>query len=349
MARPKLVPTCTLIFTLGALGNALAQERPPGSTARETSTGDLRSAPPPRAPGDAVLPDVEGEVTRVEGDQVVINLGLEDGLTLQSRVELFRRRPGLLEGALEEVTQFVGPVVAINAASAVVDLGPNELAEPGLRARPTNKRATQDYIGPPRVPGVRLLGVVRPFIGTAPAGGGVIGELSLVARLAAPITLRAETIPLAVAGGDGNGAGLAIAQGMISFDDRYFEVGIGAGAALEGNPEDSRASFVASQLVRIGSSDGFNLLVRNAFYLDDDVFRQAYTEVGLTIPISESLALLARGGGSSLEYGFGELGMRFRVRGNGGSGTLFLTPTIGGAGVDQFFGPMVGLGAEIQL
>lgn len=293
--------------------------------------------------------EVEGRVVRVAGDKVVVNLGTESGLAAGDRIELFRREEGLLEGSLDETSLFVGPIVSINAESAVVDLGPNELVEPGTLARPTSKKTTQDYVGPPRVPGLRVLAFLRPFIGTAPAGGGAAGELSIAARLAAPLALYAEAIPLVVAGGGEGSAGLGIAQGLISFDDRYFEVGIGAGVVVEGDPGSSQTALVASQRVRIGALDGFNVLVRNAFYLDDDIFRQAYTEAGLLIPVTESLALLGRGSYSSLEYGFGELGMRFRVRGNGGPGTLYLTPTAGGAGVDRYVGPMVGLGVEAQL
>jgi hypothetical protein len=72
--------------------------------------------------------------------------------------------------------------------------------------------------------------------------------------------------------------------------------------------------------------------------------------------------LLLNGGGGNVGYGYGELGLRVLLTGNGLAGSKFLTVTAGGAGVfksgtcDPFFGscsdsisyagPMAGVGGE---
>jgi hypothetical protein len=71
--------------------------------------------------------------------------------------------------------------------------------------------------------------------------------------------------------------------------------------------------------------------------------------------------LLLNGGGGNIGYGFGELGLRVLLSGNGLAGSKFLTVTAGGAAVFQsgtcpefsfctessvYGGPMAGVGGE---
>jgi hypothetical protein len=87
------------------------------------------------------------------------------------------------------------------------------------------------------------------------------------------------------------------------------------------------------------------------------------------IPVGSRAWLLFEGGGGSAGYGYGEIGLRSLLRGNGQQGSLFLSVTLGGQGVfefrtrmcvqvdfafpcedDQIYaGPMLGIGAEYRL
>jgi hypothetical protein len=79
--------------------------------------------------------------------------------------------------------------------------------------------------------------------------------------------------------------------------------------------------------------------------------------------------MLLRGGGGGAGYGFGELGVRVLLVGNGDRGSVFFTGALGGLGVFEnttyvckeptfefdctqtvtYAGPMLGAGAEWRL
>jgi hypothetical protein len=79
------------------------------------------------------------------------------------------------------------------------------------------------------------------------------------------------------------------------------------------------------------------------------------------VPVGRGAWLRIAGGGGSLGLGFGELALRVLLAGNGDSGSVFLTPSVGGIHVFQdenclpslcgnddadYAGPMVGVGME---
>lgn len=78
------------------------------------------------------------------------------------------------------------------------------------------------------------------------------------------------------------------------------------------------------------------------------------------IPVRRGYWLLLSGGGGNVGYGFGELGLRVLMSGNGLAGSKFLTVTAGGAAVlrsqpctlfscessRSYGGPMAGVGGE---
>ena len=66
----------------------------------------------------------------------------------------------------------------------------------------------------------------------------------------------------------------------------------------------------------------------------------------LQIPVTRGYWLFAAGGGGDTGYGFGEIGLRVLVAGNGRAGSRYLSAAVGGAGVfksqscvDTEFGP----------
>lgn len=305
------------------------------------------------APGDTLAK--EGEVTRIEAEKVVVNLGSKDGLENRSRVEIFRREDGLLEGSKTEVTIAVGSVIAVNEGSAIVELGLNEVVDVGDRARLSDKPRTADFLSPPRFATTSLQGLIRPFLGVDPAGAGVMGELSLVVRASIPLSFRAELMPAAFALGSENGRADILGHALVGFDDRWFELAVGGGFLFDeessgsGPAPDTQSFGVVSQYFRLGSMDGVNTQVRLSLFSDSSRFRLAYLEGALFIPIDSRITLMSRLAGSERRFGFGEFGIRFRTHGNGGPGTLFITPTAGGAGVDEYYGPSAGISIETRL
>ena len=173
---------------------------------------------------------------------------------------------------------------------------------------------------------------------------------------------------------------------VVSYDTRAFKVGLGLGGSTinehagdiqSGSSHWDRAGVTIAQLARLGAGDGLHLEVVNSFVLADGQFAYGGTEVSLQSPaaiVSSTVWLVARGGGGTAGFGFGEVGLRVLTVGNGGAGSLFLTPTIGGATVWQevqsscdasgsiatgyngdcyrtvnFAGPMVGFGVESRF
>jgi hypothetical protein len=114
-------------------------------------------------------------------------------------------------------------------------------------------------------------------------------------------------------------------------------------------------------------------MVRNSFVVENEEFAYGGTSGQIQVSLDRLLNdtwLLLRGGGHLAGQAFGELGLRVLARGNGGAGTLFVTPSIGGAGVwgsresdcpqfqpeavqcfdrVSYAGPMVGFSVEWRL
>jgi hypothetical protein len=116
------------------------------------------------------------------------------------------------------------------------------------------------------------------------------------------------------------------------------------------------------QLIRFGARDGLNFSARTNIAL----FHSQFQFGGMTgtgqIPLTRGYWFLVSGGGGTVGYGYGELGLRVLLAGNGLAGSKFLTVTAGGVGVfrsgscDETFsscsedvsygGPMAGVGGE---
>jgi hypothetical protein len=158
-----------------------------------------------------------------------------------------------------------------------------------------------------------------------------------------------------------------------------IEMGMTASDTVAGGYEIPRFEKVRdglsiSQVARLGSLDGINLSVDNFFVLYKGEFHWGGAIGAIQSPVSDRSWLLLRGGGGIAGYAFGEIGLRVLVRGNGGPGSLFLTPSIGGAGLFgekegectvynpaggpqtvpcaeevSYAGPMVGFGMEWRI
>lgn len=323
--------------------------------------------PPPPPPATAGGKKV-GRVTRSEPGQVFISLGSLDGIARGDRVELALEHledATDYDGALSRETLAVGVVTNVTEHSARVRLGLNEDVPVGASALPTIGQLTSSLSAPPRAN--RLWDVqlfARPFVAWGELGGGALLSGAIGYRFE-HLHLQAMADPIGIADVQDNEAITAVnAAVIVSYDSQYFEMGLGFGAQTVNDPNFLLApgsGLAALQLVRFGSPDGLNISARTNVVLFHSEFQFGGMVATGQIPVTSGYWLLLNGGGGNIGYGFGELGMRVLLSGNGLAGSKFLTVTAGGAAVfrsptcDEFFtctqdltygGPMAGVGGE---
>lgn len=359
-----------------------AAQRPPKSqdppqATRQDATQSAEAEQ--KASAEQVTESPTGRVVEVRKAAVVVNLGSRDGLAQGEHIALFDLEEVALasgKAGARERLRAVGKVTAVSSTSAQVALGINESVQVGTRARETTRALTAERWGPPRAAGIwEVSATLRPFLTLGSVGLGSVSDLSVGYRFEAPVHVQLVAEPVAGAAAEGGSVAAAAANLLASFDSKWFEIGLGAGWA---NTEITSGSGLSvAQVGRIGAADGLHLRVRNMFLLSDDEFRYGATVGTVHVPISSETTLLARGGGGAAGFGYGELGLEWRVLGNGLRDTLFLTGTIGGGGVSgqtegpcpaqppptgssggssgtcfqdtSYAGPMVGLGVTWRL
>lgn len=331
----------------------------------------------PPAPSSAPARSSVGRVVRATPGEVVISLGGDDGLQRGDRVELGAQRvnaePGdeaTEDAALMGEPLAVGVVTNVTNRSAKVKLGLNESVPLGAAAFRSRAASTAALISPPRVGGVwdaRLM--ARPFAAIGELGGGFLLSGSFARRFESNFRLRAVLDPLAfsdVQSKEGVTAwNVAV---MASYDSQFFEMGAGFGGQTVNDAGfflEPGSGLSVAQLIRLGAEDGLNLSARTSVVLFHSEFAFGDMVAALQIPIDRGYWLLFGGGGGSVGYGYGELGLRVLLSGNGLAGSKFLTVSAGGAGVfrlssetcgDEFVfqcqervsfgGPMAGIGGE---
>ncbi|MDH5672137.1 MAG: hypothetical protein OEZ06_08310 [Myxococcales bacterium] len=337
------------------------------------------AATPPRRPAlpPAVAPPAparrrdRGKVIAVGPGYVDIDLGYKDGLGEGERVALLGSETSFdgssLAGGVER-EQTVGRVVDLSPNRGRVELGLNEAGQLGQAVRVTERPLSASRISPHRAAGIwELAALVRPFLIMDELGGGVLLDARAGFRSEDSYHIEAAIQPLALAtAGDGGSAPMAaIITG--GYDVHMFEVGLGLGGQTVhdvrlGSEPGSGTSII--QRLRVGARDGLHLEAWNHVTLFRSEFDWSAIRISGQLPISRGTWLRMTGSGGTLGVGFGEIGVRTLLRGNGGPDTLFLEATIGGvhvfedpprcqdfdcpAGLD-YAGPMVGLGAEWRM
>jgi hypothetical protein len=158
----------------------------------------------------------------------------------------------------------------------------------------------------------------------------------------------------------------ALALGLVSFDTRLFEIGLGVGVQTV-NDSDYEPGWALSlsQSLRFGALDGLHVSIRNDVSLFHGKFEYSAFNGEAQIPVSERGWMVLQGGGGTVGFGFFELGGKVLAIGNGTPGSVFVRGTIGYATVYQtssqsvfdattgfadddvdHAGPLVGLGIE---
>lgn len=331
-------------------------------------------APALAAPSPVVAgaPRKLGHVERTESGAVVISLGTADGISRGDHIEFAAEvaaaeagAEASEEAALSSDIIAIGVVTNVSAHSARVRLGLNESVPAGALAGVTASLTTASLSAPPRVSGRWELELMaRPFAALDQLGGGILMSGSFGYRFS-QLHLQVVLDPLGLAAVENEGDVATInAAAIASYDSHYFEMGLGFGFQTVNETSfltSPGSGLTAVQLIRLGARDGLSLTARTNIALFHSEFQFGGMVASGQIPLTRGYWLLLNGGGGNVGYGFGELGLRVLLAGNGFAGSKFLTVTAGGVGVfksgtcDEFFscseeksygGPMAGLGGE---
>jgi len=341
------------------------------------------SAPPKRArpvrtldtPTGATRP-VEGAVVEVRPGEVVIDLGRDDGVKDEQSVELSVVTSEELgtERALHREVIAVGVVSAASDRFSRVRLGIGERVPKGALARVVDREPSHTRVAPPRLGGFwEVAFLARPFLAVSEFGGGFLLDATTGYRFESPFHLQAGLEPFAYGTGKDKPTLTPTAAFIkASLDLPMFEVGLGLGVeTIYDTTIGTRpgTGTLLLQHARIGALDGLNLEGKSDVVLFHSSFQFAGFVGTLQIPVGETSWVLMRGGGGIAGYGYGEMGVKVLLRGNGDRGSVFFTGTLGGAGVFEtwdsvcsqpdfsfpctqsvvYAGPMAGAGAEWRL
>lgn len=293
--------------------------------------------PPPPASPRAEVP-LEVAIVSVDDLNVILDAGEESGLRVGDRVELLAPGASEEEVVRGERERVVGEVLAVGGTQARVQVGVGEEVDPAGRARTTDLDPTASRVAPPRVAGLSLTFGARGLLGVGDSTGvGIVADAELTYRFRGPWFLRALVDPLGFGAGQGPEFGLFGGSLFAGYDHPLFEVGVGLGLLrvdyenFDGGDELRRGiATTFTQSVRFGAVDGLHLQVFNSFAFVEGDTEYGATRVQLQIPMGPTSWLLFRGAGGRYGAGWGELGLRLLAHGNGGSGSLFVTPAIGG-------------------
>jgi hypothetical protein len=232
----------------------------------------------------------------------------------------------------------------VSPSFSKVALGLNERIPEKARARVTIRRSTANPNFPPEVRDIWSVAFdARPFLALGSLGGGALVDFRAVRRFESPVSLALRISPFGFIATNENSVVTFAANLLVSYDSRLFESGLGLGMSKvvdvesefhEGPPTNYAASI--AQYIRLGATDGIHVGLLTHFVLFDEQFQFGGAQVHGQVPLGvldTPAWVIARGGGGVPGHAFGEVGLRILVRGNGGPGSLFLTPTVGGGGI----------------
>jgi hypothetical protein len=335
---------------------------PPAAPAAPSRALDLEAPPSPAVRS-------KGRVLRTVPGGVVVSLGSDDDLARGDKIELALELEEGLAGGDEVVSReaiAVGVVTSLSAREAKVRLGINEAVPVGAVATRTRSQATASLAAPPRVGGVwHLEATARPFAALGELGGGILLSGTFGRRFATGLHLWAVVDPLGIADVE-VGDSISAANGAVfaTYDSQYFEMGLGLGGQTvneSGFELEPGSGLSGAQYIRLGAVDGLNLALRSSVVLFHSEFAFGGMVGSAQIPVTRGYWLQFGGGGGDVGYGYGEIGLRVLLRGNGGAGSTFLSVSVGGAAVFRsgtcrqfepcgaslsYGGPMGGLGGE---
>ncbi|MBW2381941.1 MAG: hypothetical protein JRG70_20870 [Deltaproteobacteria bacterium] len=265
-----------------------------------------------------------GEVVSVDASSFLVTLGRQDGVAVGDRIAVLEEAEQEVAGQQirTERVVTVGKVFEVAPEHARVRLSFGEAVELG---------------------GLSLGVSLQPFLPiNDDLAFATLGDAHVTYRFKKPAYVRAIVGAFGgIVSGQGN---QSVFDGWVDggFDHQYFALGLGVGALRTERYDQSRglqASFLPAiaQAVRFGPLDGLNFSASTRATIKNKEVQFGAVTGSFWAPVHRRATLVFTGGGGSPAlYGFFTGGARFLVKGNGGSGTLFVTPAVGWAMIKRF-------------
>ena len=235
----------------------------------------------------------------------------------------------------------IGPLALMVSLLAAEPAAPLELRLPGWMSGGLAETVVEVAPAPPKPslfapPSPRNMTRVsttwRPFLGFVGNSWGAIGEARIEHYFKKPFMLGVEVSPVAFASnGDGVG-GATHVRAVGAFVTRHLTLGLGVGAKVQ---RYGSSGLSVAPSVRLGSIDGLNLYLTYTHALAPNKYTNKLTTgfsnalARLQVPVARGLALELDAGVSLDTWAFATLGLRHRVIGNGGPGTLYISAGFG--------------------
>jgi hypothetical protein len=288
----------------------------------------------------------KGEVMSVDTSSFLVTLGSQDGVAVGDRIAVLEEAEQEVAGQQIRTERIVavGEVFEVAPEHARVRLSVGETANVGAKATQTNAKLAR-LINRSRFSGLSLGVSLQPFLPiNDELAFATLGDAHVTYRFKKPAYVRAI---VGAFGGMVSGQGnQSVFDGWVDggFDHKYFALGLGVGALRTeryDQVEGLQASFLPSiaQAVRFGPLDGLNLSASTRATIKNKEVQFGAATASFWAPVHRRATLVFTGGGGSPAlYAFFNAGARFLVKGNGGSGTLFVTPAVGWAMIKRFEG-----------
>jgi len=294
---------------------------------------------------------------------VTISAGAPQGLWVGLPVEFPATGP----------SPIIGWVTRVDDRTSEVEVGPRERVPSGSPAlpRPRGRLTAPSIVLPPRLADTWVL-EARPLLfinsGSQPIGLFFWGAVRY--HFDIPLALSLEAQPIALASEEFDAGYILAAQGRVfaELDLDLAGFGVGAGVATQ-NLDDGfgapKEVFVLAPRFRVGARDGFFVEGTASLNFVPDISPLTDLNVTVGIPLSRVLQMRLEGSAGPLGCGRGDLVFRVLLAGQGGPGSVYLSPSFGGAFViyepradfDEFLdvgprasgGANVGVGLELRL
>ncbi len=327
---------------------------------------------------------LEGNIIEIRDGRAVINLGKEDGLSENQRIELFQIIQVRIGGEDVEKHQSagVGRVTTLARNHSEVTLPLNVVVQEGMSARVTTERVTEKPA--PRLENILVVDAgIRPFLPIDALGVGALGRFGMAYHFTGPWIFEVRADPIGVTVTDSNTEDIRTfaANAMLSFVGDNFQVGLGTGLSRvhwrvgdrrmdEPPSTQDNLGVGAVQHLRLGRQEDVYLSLTTNFVVVDRAWQFGGAILQGEAPaqrISENMWYLGRVGGGVPGHFLVEFGLRQLVAGNGGPGSIFITPTVGVGHIARdiyepqentegeieyvrtelgYTGPMIGFGVE---
>jgi hypothetical protein len=281
-----------------------------------------------------------GEVVSADASSFLVTLGRQDGVAVGDRIAVLEEAEQEVAGQQIRTERIVtvGKVFEVAPEHARVRLSFGEAVELGAKATLTDAKLAR-LINRPRSSGLSLGVSLQPFLPiNDDLAFATLGDAHVTYRFKKPAYVRAIVGAFGgIVSGQGN---QSVFDGWVDggFDHQYFALGLGVGA-LRTQRYDLHASFLPAiaQAVRFGPLDGLNFSASTRATIKNKEVQFGAVTGSFWAPVHRRATLVFTGGGGSPAlYAFFTAGARFLVKGNGRSGTLFVTPAVGWAMIKRF-------------